>query len=147
MIIKRWREWRGSLRRAGGWEEASLADPEVRRLKTLFAAARTPDDPRADARLWRSLRAQIRSIDREEVAASLNGVMASLGFRFAGAAACALVLALGLAWSQGPLSPSPAATGAQRASFVEAPEEALNGPLQARSGDDLLQFIAYASNR
>ncbi|OGL59811.1 MAG: hypothetical protein A3J27_00765 [Candidatus Tectomicrobia bacterium RIFCSPLOWO2_12_FULL_69_37] len=145
MIIKRWSEWRASLRRAGEWEGAP--DPGVRRLKALFAAARTPDNPRADAQLWRRLRAQIRSIDRKEVAASLNGAIASFGFRFAGAAACALALAIGLAWSQGPLSEGPAATGAQLASFVEAPEEALNGPLQARSGDDLLQFIAYASNR
>jgi len=145
MIIKRWREWRESLRRAEAWEGA--ADPEARRLKALLAAARIPDDPRAGARLWRSLRAQIRSIDQEEVAASLNGAMASFGFRFAGAAACALALAIGLAWSQGPLSSGSPATGTQLASFVEAPEEALNGPLQARSGDDLLQFIAYASNR
>ncbi|MBI2177885.1 MAG: hypothetical protein HYU38_06020 [Candidatus Tectomicrobia bacterium] len=145
MIIKRWREWRASLRRAGEWEGA--ADPEARRLKALLAAARTPDDPRADARLWRRLRVRIRALEREGAATPLSGVMASLGFRFAGAAACALVLALGLAWSQGPLAPVPAATGAQLASFLEAPEEALSGPLQARSGDDLLQFIAYASNR
>jgi len=85
MIIKRWSEWRASLRRAGEWEGAP--DPGVRRLKALFAAARTPDNPRADAQLWRRLRAQIRSIDQEEVAASLNGAMASFGFRFAGAAA------------------------------------------------------------
>jgi len=144
--MRRWREWRASLRRAGGWEEASPADPEVRRLRALFAAARTLDDPGADARLWRGLRARIRAIEQEGAAAPLSGVLASFGFRFAGAAACALALALGLAWSQGPLA-RPAATGAQLASFLEAPEEVLNGPLQARSGDDLLQFIAYGPGR
>lgn len=133
----RWREWRESLRRAREWDSAP--DPEIRRLQSLFAAARPGEDPQADARLWRRLRARIHGLERERVPA-LSGALASFGFRFAGAAALALVLAAGLTWRDGPFG-SP--QGAQTASFLETPDEVLSGPLQARSGDDLLQFIAY----
>jgi hypothetical protein len=142
-----WRDWRESLRRAGGWDEASPADPEVRRLKALFAEAHPPEEPGADERLWRKVRVRIRTLEREareRAEAPLSWALAAFGFRFAGAAALALALAVGLTWPEGPFSSSsPALTGVQTASYLEAPEEVLNGPLQAGSGEDLLQFIAY----
>ncbi len=142
--MNRFRAWRESLRRAARWEEAHPGDESLLRLKRLLAAARR-EDPAADERLWRRLRPRLGPLAGP--APSLAAAVAGLGPRFvlAAGAVCAMLLAGGLYLNQMGAAPAPGGSVALVAA-LGTPEEAVGGALQARSGDELLRFIAYGPN-
>ena len=105
------------------------------------------EDPAADARLWKKLSTRIAALERGDAGAPLSWFLASVGPRFAAAAALALILTVGLAWTQEPFSPGASSAAVQLATLVESPEDALGAALRAGGGDDLFQYIAYTSGR
>ena len=144
--MRAWRKWRERLRRANAWEISSR-DAEVERLKALFRAA-PEEDPDAGGRIWRGLRPALRRLGGAP-APSFATTIAALGPRFVTASFVGVALAAALFIFQGGPAPAPAAPAPEPALFaamsaVERPPASAGDALEAQSGDDLLQFIAYS---
>ncbi|MEE9275384.1 MAG: hypothetical protein V3V62_08770 [bacterium] len=144
--MRAWRKWRERLRRADAWEIFSR-DAEVERLKALFRAA-PGDDPEAGARIWRGLRPALRRLGGAP-APSFASALAAIGPHFVTASFAGVALAAALFIFRGGPAPAPAPPAPEPAlvaamSAVERPRAPAGDALEARSGDDLLQFIAYS---
>ncbi len=164
--MSRWSDWRRRMKRAEGWDDPnrddpSRDDPEIASLKGVFLSARR-EDPEIGERIWRHLQPRLHALGDSPLSpASLWGALAAAGPRFAMGAACACLIAAG-AFLSLPARPDlparPARSGegprtqvaalAPPPAIAEAPatpEEYPVQALQASSGDDLLQFIAYGA--
>jgi hypothetical protein len=141
------------MKRAEAWDDPGRDDPGIASLKGLLRSARR-EDPEAGERIWRNLRPRLHALEDSPFSpASLWGALAAAGPRFALGAAFACLIAAGAFLSrpaalpgEGPrtqvaaLAPPPALSEAPA-----TPEEYPVQALQANSGDDLLQFIAYGA--
>ena len=157
--MSRWSDWRRRMKRTEDWDDPGREAPgrddpnreasEIASLKGLFHAA-AGEDPEAGKRIWRNLRTRLHALEDSPFSpASLWGALAAAGPRFAMGAACACLIAAGAFLSrpaEGPrtqvaaLAPPPTLSEAPA-----TPEEYPVQALQASSGDDLLQFIAYGA--
>lgn len=156
--MSRWSDWRRRMKRAEAWDAPGRGDPEITSLKGLLRSARRVD-PEAGKRIWRNLRPRLHALEDSPFSpASLWGALAAAGPRFALGAACACLIAAGAFLSLPALparsAPSGGAPRAQVAALAPppaiaeapaTPEEYPFQALQASSGDDLLQFIAYGA--
>lgn len=139
-----WERWKKSQMLAARWDHPVPEDARILNLKRLLRAA-AEESARADDRLWHRLRYQLKPLGSEAPAiSSLLSALASMAPRFAVAAAAVLVLSLGLyALPEEEPAPRPPVQTASLESSAPLFAEAL----ETRSGDDLLAFIAYDTNR
>ena len=141
------------MKRTEDWDDPNREASEIASLKGLFHAA-AGEDPEAGKRIWRNLRPRLHALEDSPFSpASLWGALAAAGPRFALGAACACLIAAGAFLSLPDARPgdgprTQVAALAPPAAIAEAPatpEEYPVQALQANSGDDLLQFIAYGA--
>ncbi len=156
--MSRWSDWRRRMKRAEGWDGPRRGDPEIASLKGVFLSA-AREDQEIGNRIWRNLRPRLHALEDSPFSpASLWGALAAAGPRFALGAACACLIAAGAFLSLPARPDLPARSGGGPKTQVAAlapppaiaeapatPEEYPVQALQANSGDDLLQFIAYGA--
>ena len=146
----RW--WENILNRgrsAQEWDAPRQEDETVAELKALFEAAHE-DAPEPDDKLWEKLRPQLVAHEAQSGGAfSFVSALAATGPRFAVAALSVLILVASLFWSQ---SVERQARILERQTYLAQhtdrnplnPIVMIGDELEARGGDDLLQFVAYS---
>ncbi len=145
-----WKDLFETHRNAQGWDAPRPENETVTELQALFQAARD-DAPTPDEKLWEKLRPQLAAHETGVLRPlSFITTLATTGPRLAVAALGVLLLVASLFWSQ----------GAERQMRVLEPQTNLvvnldrnplnpivmigNG-LEAQTGQDLLQYVAYGS--
>ena len=171
--MKRAEGWDGPSRGDPSRGDPIRGDPEIASLKGVFHSA-AREDLEIGERIWRNLRPCLHALEDFPLSpASLWGALAAAGPRFALGAACACLIAAGAFLSlparpdgldlparsartarsahtarSGDVPRAQVAALAPPPAIAEAPatpEEYPVQALQASSGDDLLQFIAYGA--
>ncbi|MDA1001334.1 MAG: hypothetical protein O2807_12570 [bacterium] len=139
-----WERWKKSQASAARWDHPAPGDARILNLKRLLRAA-PRENGRADDLLWQRIRRQLKPFGFEAPAPPpLFTALASMGPRFAVAAAAVLMLSLGLYAlpEQKPdIQPPTQVASLENASPLS------NEPFEIQSGDELLQYIAYGTNR
>ena len=132
------------------WDAHRLEDETVAELQSLFQAARD-DAPAPDEKLWEKLRPRLAAHERQTLQPlSFITALATTGPRLAVAALGVLLLVAGLFWSQG---------AERRMRILETqtnlvvnydrnplnPIMMIGNGLEAQTGQELLQYVAYGS--
>lgn len=148
-----WERWKKSQASAARWDDPAPGDVRTFYLKRLLRAApgvrgAPEESARADTLLWQRLRRQLKPLGEMAPAAPpLFTALASMGPRFAVAAAAVLMLSLGLYTLPDEPPPARPAIQVAQATLLESSAPLFAEALETRSGDDLLAFIAYDTNR
>ena len=147
----RW--WENIFNRGRGaedWDAPRPQDETAAELKALFEDARE-DAPAPDEKLWEKLRPQLAAHEAQVNGAfSFVTAVAATGPRFAAAALGVLLLAASLFWGQ---SVERQARILERQTYLAQhpdrnplnPIPMIGDELEAKKGEDLLQFVAYGS--
>ena len=132
------------------WDAHRPEDETVAELQSLFQAARD-DAPAPDEKLWEKLRPRLAAHERQTLQPlSFITALASTGPRFAAAALGVLLLAAGLFWSQGAERRMRALERqTELALYTDRnplnPIMMIGNGLEAQTGQELLQYVAYGS--
>ena len=145
-----WKDLFESHQNAQSWDAPRQEDETVAELRALFQAARD-DAPAPDEKLWEKLRPQLSAHEGQAHSAfSFTTALAATGPRFAVAALGVLLIVASLFWSQG-------AERQMRILETQAnlainydrnplnPILMIGNGLEAQTGRELLQYVAYGS--
>ena len=132
------------------WDAHRPEDETVTELQSLFQAARD-DAPAPDEKLWEKLRPRLAAHERQTLQPlSFITALASTGPRLAVAALGVLLLVAGLFWSQGAERRMRALERqTELALYTDRnplnPIMMIGNGLEAQTGQELLQYVAYGS--
>ena len=145
-----WKDLFESHQNAQSWDAPRPENETVTEIQALFQAARE-DAPAPDEKLWEKLRPQLSGHEGQAHSAfSFTTALAATGPRFAVAALGVLLIVASLFWSQG---------AERRMRILETqanlavnydrnplnPILMIGNGLEAQTGQELLQYVAYGS--
>ena len=145
-----WKDLFENHRGAQDWDAPRQEDETVAEMQALFQAARD-DAPAPDEKLWEKLRPQLAAHEGQtNNAFSFTTALASTGPRFAVAALGVLLLVASLFWSQGAERRMRALERqTELALYTDRnplnPIMMIGSELEAQTGQELLQYVAYGS--